>query len=209
MRTSYILAGLACVGALLSGCTYQAIAVHTSVPASEIRVDRVRDAHAVVVTNLDSDLLIKNAKKPGLSCTAHNYPVEIGPALESSLGIVMDSAFGSYEKSASLPSTTPSMRRYTFRFDVEEFEPVFSYSPGFWSGTAQGRVTISGRVQVFDGNQKEILRTMISGSAHSDAEGGCDKGAEALGTASTKAIADFLENFVLKVINSDELDRVY
>ncbi len=204
-----IFLGITILVVISSGCTYQAVAIQTSVPASEIRVDRVRDAHAVVITNFDSQIVAEDAKKPGWTCTAHNYPVDIGSALKSSLGIVMDSAFASYEQQGSMPAVDSSTPQYLFRFDIREFEPVFSYASGFWSGTAQGNVTISGRIQVFDGNQNEILRTMVAGSAHSNAEGGCDKGAEALAAASTKAIADLLENFVLKVINSDQLDVAY
>jgi hypothetical protein len=194
---------IAMASILTSGCTYQAVATASMSPASEVRVDRIRDTHALVVTNFSDTELTKEARKPGVTCTANKYPLELGPALRQSIGIVMESSFASYEMS----NDADDRATYQFLFDVREFDPMFTYSSGFWSGTAQGTVNLSARVTVLDRQGSEILRTTISGTGNSTAEGACDKGSEALSMAGTNAISDMLENFVLRVINSDELDR--
>lgn len=209
MRTKNVLISIACLSSFMAGCTYQAVAIKTAVPAGEIRVDRIRDVHATVVTNFANENLNKNARKPGLACTAHNYPVDIEAALRRSIGIIMDSSFASYESVNSIAGASNKNQSYTFIFDIQEYEPVFSYSSGFFSGTALGRVTLTSRVTVLDKDGKEILRTTVSGSGHAEADGGCNKGSEALSMAATKSISDMLEKFVYKVINSDQLNRQY
>lgn len=202
-----ILAVISASACIISACTYQAVAVSSLAPTSEIRADRFRDTHVGVVTNMDSTDFLIEAKKPGFTCTAHTYPVDVGPALRESIGKVMDASFSSYENIGSVTARQDGKHGYVMIFDLEEFDATFSYSTGFWSGTAHGRASITLKVTILDSYGDEILRTNVSGDGNGDAEGGCGKGAEALGQAASEAVAEVLENFVYKVINSDQLDK--
>lgn len=195
----YIFAGVA----LLSGCTYNAVAVGSGVAAAEIRADRVRDMSAGLVMNVSDAQTNIRARKRNYSCSAHNYPIDIGPAIRQTAGRVFESSFTSYY---SQQANQSSERDILFTFTLDEFDPVVSYSAGFWTGTALADVTIVMRVVANRSNGSEILRTSISGDGRGEADGGCDKLAEALGEAGQAAVTELFENFVYKVINSDQLD---
>jgi hypothetical protein len=70
-------------------------------------------------------------------------------------------------------------------------------------------VSITLKVTVLDYDRRQILRTNVSGDGNGSSKGGCGEGATALGEAGSEAVSEVLENFVYKVINSDQLDRQY
>ncbi len=200
---------IVCTATLFSGCTYQAAAVSSASPTGEIRTDRVRDVHVGVVNNISDNALTMNARKVGYACSAHTYPIDVGPALRETIGKVIDASFSSYETLGSATDARDAGVRYTMVFDLDEFDSSVSYSAGFWSGSATATTSITLRVRVLDSNGEEVLRTNINGDGNGTSSGGCGESATALGEAASEAVSEVLENFVYKVINSDQMDRAY
>lgn len=79
------------------------------------------------------------------------------------------------------------------------------YSPGLFTSTAIANVELVLRVRVLDGEDNEILRTMVSGSGFGEHTGDCEAGAEALSRATTMAVERAAESYVYRVINSSEI----
>jgi len=193
------------VAIVTEGCTYAAVAPGTSAPSGEIRVDRYRDVAIASYVEADSLAMNKEAKKNSWTCSAHKYPIDIDAGLRQTIRNVLEDSFASVD---SIDTAVPSEGNYGYIlvFRLDEFDPVVSYSSGFWSGTFNADVSIVMKVRVLSGDGSEILRTTVSGDGDGSVEGGCSKGGEALSQAAGEALEELLENFVYKVINSDLLD---
>ena len=190
---------------LTSACSYQAAAVQTVAPTGEIRADKVRDAHAGYVFSVDDAELSAEARKTSYTCSAHTYPVDIGPALKGSLEAVMGASFTSHEELADINAKVIGHHDYVFVFDLEEPDFSMGMATGFWEGSANARTSITMKTVTYGTDGNEILRTNINGDGGGDSKGGCDAGAEALSQSATDAISELLENFIYKVINSDQI----
>lgn len=190
---------------LLGGCSYNAQVVSTSAPASEIRLDRVRDARAALILDSEIETLRREVKPSSYVCTFHDYPLDIGQSIKQSIRSVIDSSFREMEFVGV--GGTASGHDFTFKFDLTDFVPTISFASGFWQGTANANVELVMRVTVMDSEGQEILRTTIAGEGNAQQKGGCGDGAQALADAGQESVKRLLENFVYKVINSDQLDR--
>lgn len=190
----------------IAGCTYQAAAVRTAAPAAEIRVDRVRDHAVALYIDEESQELTSDARVIGITCSAHTFPLEMGPAVRQSIRSVLEGGFQGIQtitQTSAIPEGAPLF----FRFTLEEFDPTVSFAANFWNSTATANVDIVMGVVASGIDGEELLRLTIAGDGTANSNGGCGEGATVLAEAGEEAIEELLENFVFRVINSDELDQ--
>jgi hypothetical protein len=186
---------------VFSGCAYN-VQVSSQSGAAEVMSTRVRHDQAYVVFG---DTLVTAGKdvKSGFICSAHNYPMYIGEALQGSISKTLEAAYPQSGKSGSVPAQVDGL---IFKFDLADFEPRVRFERGFWVPTADATVDIAIHTRVSDRSGKELLATTFRGQGHADEDGNCPVGADALAEAADKAIANAMENFVDKVINTGALD---
>ncbi|MDN7881359.1 hypothetical protein [Burkholderia aenigmatica] len=142
--------------------------------------------------------------KPGFQCGAHRYPMYIGETLENSLSKTVEAAFPhAVRNGGAIPALGDGL---VFKFDLSEFDPRVRFTPGFFVPTADANVDIAIHARVSDKTGKELIATTFRGLGHSSQDGSCGIGADALAEAGQKAIANAMENFVDKVINTGILD---
>ncbi|TDV01437.1 hypothetical protein C7408_15111 [Paraburkholderia caballeronis] len=187
---------------VFSGCAYN-VQVSSQSGASEVMSTKVKQDKAYLVF---SDNLATAGKevKPGFACGAHRYPMYIGEPLESSLSKTVEAAYPHVvNNGGSIPTSADGL---VFKFDLSEFDPRIRFTPGFFVPTADANVDIAIHARVSDKAGKELLATTFRGQGHSSQDGSCGVGADALADAGQKAIANAMENFVDKVINTGALD---
>lgn len=190
------------VVSLFSGCAYN-VQVSSQSGAAEVMSTKVKQDKAYVVF---SDNLATAGKevKPGFQCGAHRYPMYIAETLENSLSKTVEAAFPhAVRNGGAIPTLGDGL---VFKFDLAEFDPRVRFTPGFFVPTADANVDIAIRARVSDKAGKELIATTFRGQGHSSQDGSCGVGADALADAGQKAIANAMENFVDKVINTGILD---
>ncbi|WP_454875476.1 hypothetical protein [Paraburkholderia xenovorans] len=189
---------------VFSGCAYN-VQVSSQSGAAEVMSTKVKQDKAYLVF---SDNLATAGKevKPGFACGAHRYPMYIGETLESSLSKTVEAAYPhAVSNGGSIPASADGL---VFKFDLSEFDPRIRFTPGFFVQTADANVDIAIHARVSDKAGKELLATTFRGQGHSSQDGSCGVGADALADAGQKAIANAMENFVDKVINTGALDTL-
>lgn len=202
---AWVKAGAAMLAAtVFSGCAYN-VQVASQSGASEVMSTKIKQDKAYVVF---SDNLVTAGKdvKSGFACGAHKYPMYIGEALQGSLSKTVEAAFPQVvNNGGAVPSTHDGI---IFKFDLSEFDPRIRFTPGFWVPSADANVDIAIRARVADKQGKELITTTFRGQGHASEDGNCPVGADALSLAAQKAIANAMESFVDKVINTGALDPV-
>lgn len=189
---------------LFTGCAYHAKVSSTSAPVSEIRPDKQLGCTASYFIESEIADLSREVKPSSYVCSAHNFPLEVGEALRSSIVKVLDGTFKNVVVSSSkTPSDTDG--RYKFIFSLDTFQPSLRFSPGFWQANISATTEIVLKVIVVAENGKEVVRTTISGEGSAESGGQCGDGAQVMAEATQKAIKRTLENLVYKIINSDYL----
>lgn len=103
------------------------------------------------------------------------------------------------------PRAEDVFRRLYCPGPANELTARLDFAPGVWQARAQANVDLLMRVRVYDAMGEELLRAVVEGNGFGEAPGDCAAGAQALGAAATKAIERALEEYVYKVINSDQI----
>lgn len=203
MQTIFRVAVLALAAAAV-GCTYTANVVPTSLPAAEIIPGRelpytISQYFAPGMENINQE------PTQGFICSAHKYSVNIGPALVASIRTVNEAGFEGVIPSDEPRAAAPGVERH-LSFESESFQARLDFVGGAFLVRAVASAEIVFRVTAYDGDGKEILRTMASGSSEADAgAAGCEGGEQALLEASRRAIQRAVEGYVHKVINAQRL----
>lgn len=189
--------------ALGGGCAFQGAAVATSGAAAEVMPQRAIPAAASL--HLSSELAsLSRTVSPSYVCGAHTYPLSLASAIRQSIITTNEAAFSSVSIGESASQAAPGALRH-ISYDLEQLTARLDFAPGFWQARAQANVDLLLRVRVYDGAGEELLRAVVEGNGFGEAPGDCAAGAQALGTAATKAIERALEEYVYKVINSDQI----
>lgn len=187
---------------VFSGCAYN-VQVSPQSGAAEVMTTKVKQDKAYLVFS-DNLATAGREVKPGFACGAHRYPMYIGQTLENSLSRTLEAAFPhAVRNGGAIPTSGDGL---VFKFDLSEFDPRLRFTPGFFVPTADANVDIAMRARVSDKAGKELIATTFRGQGHSSQDGSCEVGADALADAGQKAIANAMENFVDKVINTGILD---
>jgi hypothetical protein len=190
--------------AMLSACTYSTEAMMVSAPASEVRSDKRSELAASVYFDPSLDSLAADAAKNSYTCSAHKFPIVIGPAVKASLRRVLDESFRSVDVRRASQFDQPNV--VDIRVKPDSFRPMVQFSQGFWSVSTTAQAELVLRVSAWLNGREIIAPTTIAGEGSSmGGSGGCGKGADAVNIASTEAVKRAMENFVYKVVNSGDL----
>ncbi|WOD14484.1 hypothetical protein [Paraburkholderia kirstenboschensis] len=190
------------ITATVSGCAFN-VQVASQSGAAEVMTNKVRQEKAYVVFG-DSLVTAGRDVKSGFACGAHKYPMYIGPALQSSISRTVEAAYpNAINTGSQVPSSADGI---VMKFDLADFDPRIRFLPGFWVPTADANVDLAIKARLTDAKGKELLTTTFRGQGHASEDGSCPIGADALGQAAQKAIANAMESFVDKVFNTGALD---
>lgn len=185
---------------VLAGCAHK-VDVEPTSAAHEVRPDKVRKTPAYVYISPEISGLERIAK-PGHVCGAHSYPVSMGPALRTSILRTVEGAHSSVVSLNSRSDAKNDGPLYTFGLD--EYTPRLRFAMGFFVGTADASADLALKATAYNPEGKEIASTTVRGAGQESEDGDCPVGATVLGRASQKAMRISLENFVSRVINSNE-----
>lgn len=188
--------------AVLTGCSFN-VPLAAQNGSSEIMSTKVSKTKAYVVMSPELSSLGRDVK-PGFICRAHKYPLYAGDVIRESIVQTLEGAYGSVSTSDSMPS---SVNGTIFKFDLADFDPQLRFSSGFFTGSADANVDIGIRARVTSSNGAELITTTFRGQGHSNQDGECAVGADALSAATSKAIRGAMENFVDKVINTGAVQQ--
>jgi hypothetical protein len=188
---------------LLGGCTYNAQVSPSSSAAGEILPSRKIAYPTSYFVDTELASLNRDASE-GYSCSAHKFPVSVGPAISSSIRSVNDSAFEQVAEGGTASQAGDGVERHLV-FQLDSFEPRLRFEPGFFQGTAVANVELVLKVTVYDKTGNALVRTRITGSGYGEMDGGCGAGAEALGIAANQAVKRTMESYVDRVINAQQI----
>lgn len=190
---------------LLAGCTYSTQTATLASAAAEVRTSERIGGAAILDFDPQFDLLTKDAEKNSFECSAHRYPSTVGPAVKNSVRKAFEAVFDSVDVSSN-PSSNPGAVVINVRH--EAYEPMVSFSMGWWSAKASAKSEIVIRVSA-ERNGKQIMYPVtVSGEGSSmGVSGGCGKGAQALNQANEAALKRLMENLAYRVINNGDLKR--
>ena len=188
---------------ILGGCTYQANVAPTAVAAADIAPGRTidRPVSYYVAPELAS---LKREASGGFTCSAHDFPVNAGPAIAESIRSTNNAAFTKIVTGGGMTDAAPGAERHIV-FALESFNPRLHFESGWFSGTAIANAELAIRVTVHDAGAQALNRSVVAGSGYGEIDGGCDAGAKALETATNQAIKAAMQNYVSRIINGGQV----
>lgn len=189
---------------LLAGCTYQAnVAPSTAAAASVVPAKRVNSSVSYYVA---PDLAsLRRSASEGYMCSAHDFPVDAGPAIDSSIKSINAAAFAGDATVTNTATPAPGVQRH-LNFQLDSFMPRLRFETGFWSATALANVELTIRVNILDALGTMVGNALLAGTGYAESDGGCPEGAKVLEEATNQAIKRAMEDYVAKVINSGQLE---
>lgn len=203
MNRCVVVATLVATSVILSACTYNANVAPAPAAASEVLPTRRLPYTVSYFVDPSVATLEKNAQT-GFTCSAHAFPVNVGPAISSTIRSVNAVAFANAREEGSRNEGADGVKRHIV-LDLIEFNPKLDFSQGFWTSRAHGRVEIVLRAIALDETNKTILTATISGEGSADQTGGCSNGADALAEAANKAVRRLGQDYANKFVNAQQL----
>ena len=197
--TIYFTFFIACT---MAGCTYHSEALTVKAPASEVRIDRQVGEPVSVFIDPEIEFLSSDAAENSYACSAHSFPVTIGPAIKSSIVNILEEAFTDVQIVESNQTSPRDGFYMSFRKDT--FRPTIFFAAGFWQGTANAssEIVLKVTTRYFDQIIFDEMTIADRGFSNGQHKGGCNVGAGALKDAGKESIKRLLENLVYKVINT-------
>lgn len=140
---------------------------------------------------VDAEAMSERVKPAGLTCSAHNYPVDARSAFTASVEATLANVVHEIET-----VDAPLNRRQLAQLGhdamivvrADDFDVDVLWRPGFWVGTAEAEADIRAGLQVDTADGRAVGLT-VSGSGEADAPSGCPGGAPVIGDA----VGDALE----------------
>nr|ART39568.1 J440 [uncultured bacterium] len=190
---------------MLAGCTYSTQTATLAAAAAEVRTDQRINAPAILSFDPQYDSLTKDAEKNSFECSAHRYPSTVGPAIKQSVAKAFEAVFSQVDMTTNAESNPDAV---VVRIRHEAYNPVVSFSSGFWSGKANAQSEIVMRVSAERGGHSLMYPVVVSGQGSSmGVSGGCGTGSKALDEANKNALQRLMENLAYRVINNGDLKR--
>jgi hypothetical protein len=147
--------------------------------------------------------LNKDVHYPGMTCSVHDFPLQLGNAITETLRKATEAGFAHAE--ASVPGAPPVQGGYLVRFAFEDLTTNIGMTPGFFSGTAHASVELTVKVAVADSSGNDVAKAILDGEGAADASGDCPAAGDALQQAAAKAIKRIGLEYVDKIVNTNVL----
>lgn len=199
-----ITAGAAIV---VAGCSYN---VSTPVsPAFNVYSSYSEKIPGNWVVIVSADGLSHQVKVDGFTCSAHDFPMDLGPSFQASVRQTLQQVFENVEASSSMISKE-AMRERNVAGQIlvrpDTFNTRLNFNPGFWSATAMASIDLSAGVTI-DGQDGRLLGTSVGASRTAQADGGgaCEGGSKALADAASVTMRDLMERLAERVSNTPKV----
>jgi hypothetical protein len=187
----------------VSACTHDIEVNSSSAASSEVMANRIIQRPAFYVFSDDLKDLNKDVHYPGMRCSAHDFPLQLGNAVTETLRKATEAGFAHVESAGA--GTPPPQDGYLVRFSFEDLTTNIGMTPGFFEGTAHATVELTVRVAVADSNGTDVAKAVLDGEGSADAGGDCPAAGDALQQASEKAVKRLGLEYVDKIINTNVL----
>ena len=197
MRT---LITLAVIG-LLTGCTYQSqVTPQASYDVYSGYEDRVSGKWALHVSGENN--LQGTAEELSYTCSAHNYPISYGSSFRNSVEATISNLVDDIESTSDVPvESLDSATAGLIRVRAESADADLRFHQGFWTSKPEANARVRATLQV-EGKSGKLMGTTVIGRGTAGAEGGCEKGADALRKASEEALEELMREIGERFTNS-------
>jgi hypothetical protein len=186
-----------------SACTHDIEVTSSSAASAEVMGNRVVQRPTGYVFSEDLKDLNKDVHYPGMTCSMHHFPLQLGNAITGTLRKATEAGFAHAEQYQ--PGMPPPPDGYLIRFAGEDLTTNIGMTPGFFSGTAHATVELTVRVAVADSSGTDVAKAVLDGEGSADASGDCPAAGEALEAASEKAVKRLGLEYVDKIVNTNVL----
>ena len=198
---------IALLGTLaLSGCTFQSAVSAT--PVYDVYSgydDKMPGTWALHVSDLGR--FAGEAEMASYACAAHNYPIDVGQAFNSSLTATITNLVEDLQI-VDRTLTASELREREFAgiilVKAERVDAELIVNPGFWSGKPRSEVELTASL-VVEGLHGRLMGTTISGDGTGRTSGGCAQGADVVKTAAEESIRDLLTVLGERFANSPRI----
>lgn len=192
---------------VLGGCAYKADPI--SAPSYNVVTSFSQKIPGKWLLAVDGEALNQNVKPSGYACAAHNFPIELSSAFQSSVSQTLTNVFEQLEV-VPVPVPGDQVRGRGARGIVvvrgQEIRPRLDVQPGFWSANMRTQVMIVASAYV-DGPNGRIFGSTLEGQGVSDGEAGlaCSGGAKSLTDSAATATRDLVRKIAEALGNSDRV----
>ena len=210
----YFLLALCLLTLFVSGCarTYKApVESVQNINVYSSYEGKIRGSFDIII-NLDPGLAIKDVKPSTFICGAHTFPVDISTILRTSIYAATEKIFEQINERTDIPSSEMMLKEQKTGYIIvrlKEFEPVITFMPGFFSGTANASCESALEVEIRDRKNVKVYETAVSGnrSASGDAGSMCGDGAKVMAEAVKKSFRETLERYAERLSNTEKLRK--
>ena len=208
----YFLLALCLMTLLATGCarTYQApVESVQNINLYSSYEGKIKGSFDIII-NLDPALVVKDVKPATFVCGAHTYPIDINATLRTSIYAATEKIFEQINERTDIPSAEMMLKEQKAGYIIvrlKEFEPVLTFMPGFFSGTANASCESALEVEIRDKKNVKVYETAVSGnrSASGDAGPMCGDGAKVMAEAVKKSFRETLERYAERISNTEKL----
>ena len=208
----YFLLTLCLMALLATGCarTYQApVESVQNINVYSSYEGKIKGSFDVII-NIDPSLAAKNVKPSTFICSAHTFPIDVSTILKTSIYAATEKIFEQINERTDIPSAEMMFKDQKAGYIIvrlKEFEPVLTFVPGFFSGTANSSCETALEVEIRDNKNVKVFETAVSGnrSASGDAGNMCGDGAKIMAEAAKKSFRETLERYAERLSNTEKL----
>lgn len=163
-----------------------------------------------IIINIDPALAAKDVKPATFICGAHTFPIDVTSTLKTSIYAATEKIFEQINERTDIPSAEIMLKEQKAGYLIvrlKEFEPVLTFVPGFFSGTANASCETALEVEIRDKKNVKVFETAVSGnrSASGDAGTMCGDGAKVMAEATKKSFRETLERYIERLSNTAKL----
>ena len=182
----------------LGGCSY-GVATRTA-PAGNvysIHDSKIPGAFAMQIAGMDN-CCRKEVRPSGYVCSGHNYPLEGGDALRSSIQNTLSQVFETIAPSEGQGNV--------ITISVNRFDATIRFAPGFWTVQAYSTAEIGLDIKAMR-NGKAVLNTSVFAERSKDGDGGafCGDGSQVIAEAIASATREVMERMAERLSNNPAL----
>lgn len=201
------LVSLAVVLSLAAGCAYQ---VPTKVkPSYSVYTAYDQKLPGRAAVYVDASKARDTVKVTGLTCSAHNFPVDAESEIETAVVKTVANIMEGAEK-VDRPLSRDELASYgvdaMVMVKVEDMDIDLVVIPGFWQAEMESEVDLAMGVKVDTKSGRKVGK-MVSGSGEyrSAIGGACEGGAIAISEALEEALTDAFTELGEEIANSERL----
>lgn len=180
------------------GCSYN-VAARTAQAGNiySIHDSKIPGNFTVQIAGIDN-CCRKEVRPSGYICSAHNYPLDAGEALRSSIQSTLSQVFENI--------TSNEGQGNVITVSVNRFDATVRFAPGFWSHQAYSTAEIGLDIKAIR-NGKAVLSTSVFAERSRDGDGGayCGDGSQVIAEAIAASTREVMERMAERLSNNPAL----